>query len=760
MVLEVRRLHLASLRGADGLEWPVHGFVVTHRATTPTSCTADAASGLAEVGGAVEVDDGAAGPLGLRGCQVHHGRRDLAGAGDPAEGALRPDLTAGRPGEMPGRHGRLHEARRHGGDRDPVRAQGPGQRLGERVQPGLARPVGGLARLAPEGAAGGDVDDAAAAVGGHVLDRAPGHVRGPGEVDGERRLPGLLPLLIRGVGGVHLWAEVRGMARVLGACRESGKGEESISIKNQQNRIRSWADERGHTIVAFTVDKATSGGMPAKKRKDLGPWLTDPAKIAGWDYLVAAKLDRGWRSVLDFAQTQEWAEERGKAIASVAEGYDFTTPEGELMAYQLIAFAQFERKRAAQRRREGAETLLAEGRWNGGIPPMGYGPIGSKGNWRLAPGKVTGPITVGMVDDVIDRGKGFLTIAKELNARGIPTMRGHKWSGFAVKRVLTSPTLIGYGTHMVGPHKDIVTVRRDEQGQPIRITDQPLITEDRFRELQAVVKSRARGREAPQARHMLWRVAYCRNCSVECDDELPCSTHDVMMYGHRRIKHVEKGNRYRCPRCGLSASLPRLEAYVDYRVSREAGRNPLMEYVPVGGNDNAGEIYRLERRVERLREELDEDPSDAGLIASVTRNQAKLDELKNAPYEEPRMDLLPVVPAITIGEHWASLDTLGRNKYLRETGAWFMVGKDGVMSMLGYMDAGPDSGMRWWTSKTHLPLIVTWEQIDAMLAGSPIMPEFMQAALEREGLAPDPPQDGPQSHRRGPGAVGAWGPRS
>src|SRR2546423_5748755 len=30
MPLEVKRLHLASLRGVDGLEWPVHGFVVTH----------------------------------------------------------------------------------------------------------------------------------------------------------------------------------------------------------------------------------------------------------------------------------------------------------------------------------------------------------------------------------------------------------------------------------------------------------------------------------------------------------------------------------------------------------------------------------------------------------------------------------------------------------------------------------------------------------------------------------------------------------
>ena len=28
--LEIKRLHLASVRGADGRRWPVHGFVVTH----------------------------------------------------------------------------------------------------------------------------------------------------------------------------------------------------------------------------------------------------------------------------------------------------------------------------------------------------------------------------------------------------------------------------------------------------------------------------------------------------------------------------------------------------------------------------------------------------------------------------------------------------------------------------------------------------------------------------------------------------------
>jgi N-acyl homoserine lactone hydrolase len=43
-MLEVKRLHLASLRGVDGRTWPVHGFVVTHP------------------GGAVLVDTGVGGP--------------------------------------------------------------------------------------------------------------------------------------------------------------------------------------------------------------------------------------------------------------------------------------------------------------------------------------------------------------------------------------------------------------------------------------------------------------------------------------------------------------------------------------------------------------------------------------------------------------------------------------------------------------------------------------------------------------------------
>jgi DNA invertase Pin-like site-specific DNA recombinase len=475
-------------------------------------------------------------------------------------------------------------------------------------------------------------------------------------------------------------AEVRGMARVLGACRESGKGEESISILNQQNRIRQWADDHAHTIVSFTVDKATSGGMAARKREDLGPWLTDPAKIAQWDILAAAKLDRGWRSVLDFAQTQEWADERGKALVSVAEGYDFTTPEGELMAYQLIAFAQFERKRGAQRRSEGAEVIKESGRWGGGWVPFGYAPVGARGNWRLIQDKVNAPIARRIVADIL-AGKGLLTVAKALNAEGVKPPRGGYWRGNTIRQIVRSPALMGYQTHMAGRNRDSVTIWRNSQGQPVKFTDEPLISEDQWRKLQDAIKARARARIVPQARHMLAGVLYCRNCSVECDDQLPCPVHDVKLYGHRRIKHVEKGNRYRCPRCGFSISLPKAETTVERLVMRDYGNKLLLEPVTIAGDDHAVEIRRLERRGERLREELDDDPGDDDLKRSIERNQRKIDELKNAPHEPERTDWLPVIPNITVEANWEQSDTMGRNKFLRDYRFVFYGDKDGLQGL-------------------------------------------------------------------------------
>lgn len=80
MSLEITRLHLASLRGVDGLEWPVHGFVVTHP------------------GGAVLVDTGVGGPQ-----QVLDDWRVVNRSVADALAGL--DMTPAAPVRRPGRRG-------------------------------------------------------------------------------------------------------------------------------------------------------------------------------------------------------------------------------------------------------------------------------------------------------------------------------------------------------------------------------------------------------------------------------------------------------------------------------------------------------------------------------------------------------------------------------------------------------------------------------------------------------------------------------
>jgi predicted NBD/HSP70 family sugar kinase len=137
------------LAAGTDLAW---GRVLT---TLPTAPLGDGVRPLlrTQVGGAVEVQDGPAGPFGVIGGQVDYGGGDLLRGRDPVERALRPDLLAARGIQVVGRHVGEHVPRRHGGHGDAVRGQRAGHRLAERVQARLAGPVGRVPGLAAERAA-------------------------------------------------------------------------------------------------------------------------------------------------------------------------------------------------------------------------------------------------------------------------------------------------------------------------------------------------------------------------------------------------------------------------------------------------------------------------------------------------------------------------------------------------------------------------------------------------------------------------------
>jgi DNA invertase Pin-like site-specific DNA recombinase len=160
--------------------------------------------------------------------------------------------------------------------------------------------------------------------------------------------------------------------RILGATRLSHGTDESTSVERQREQIQHTAKVRGDDVVFISEDVDVSGAVSPFSRPDLGPWLTDPAKVAQWDTLVVAKMDRLSRSLIDFAGLLKWCQAHGKVIVSVSESLDFGTAVGRLMAQILMMFAEFERERMSERRADAAVKIRSNGHYGGGSTAYGY----------------------------------------------------------------------------------------------------------------------------------------------------------------------------------------------------------------------------------------------------------------------------------------------------------------------------------------------------------------------------------------------------
>jgi DNA invertase Pin-like site-specific DNA recombinase len=196
-------------------------------------------------------------------------------------------------------------------------------------------------------------------------------------------------------------------------------------------------DEQASSGLGLAAQEATIAREAAHKGWDV-TWLVDVGSGARLDNrpgitealrrlaageadgLVVAKLDRLSRSVRDFAGTLDNARRQGWALVCLDFGVDTTTPVGELVANNMAAVSQWERRIISVRTRE----ALAAKRLRG--EPMGR------------PRVATAP-TVARIVALSATGLGARAIARVLAAEHIPSPRGGPvWYPSTVARVLAA----------------------------------------------------------------------------------------------------------------------------------------------------------------------------------------------------------------------------------------------------------------------------------------------------------------------------------
>ncbi|MCF6386536.1 recombinase family protein [Mycobacterium sp. MBM] len=196
-----------------------------------------------------------------------------------------------------------------------------------------------------------------------------------------------------------------------GEQAESGAG-----LAAQRTAITNEAARRGWTIVDWYADEGISGGKGIDDRPGLAA-AVDAVESGQASTLVAAKLDRLSRSVLDTALLTDRAQRLGWKLFTCDVAVDTTTPAGEAQAGMMTVFSQYERRLIGQRTRE----ALAEKRAAG---------------VRLGRPSVLPIEVVQRILDMRAAGLSYPKICAVFNAEQVPTARGgSQWYPATVRNV-------------------------------------------------------------------------------------------------------------------------------------------------------------------------------------------------------------------------------------------------------------------------------------------------------------------------------------
>jgi DNA invertase Pin-like site-specific DNA recombinase len=218
----------------------------------------------------------------------------------------------------------------------------------------------------------------------------------------------------------------------LSYLRVSGKGQvNKDGFPRQREAVLKYAKANGLEIIGEYRDEGVSGTKELEHRQGLAA-LLDHIESNGVKIVLVERADRLARDLMVSEVILGQFRDLGVEVISADSGVDLTAgdndPTRTLIRQVLGAVSQFEKsiivlKLRAARERTRQKTGRCEGR-----KPYGFFPGEDKIIQRIKElyRKPHG-----------EKRLGFQTIAKRLNAEGILTRTGVKWSDTQVKAILT-----------------------------------------------------------------------------------------------------------------------------------------------------------------------------------------------------------------------------------------------------------------------------------------------------------------------------------
>ncbi len=169
-----------------------------------------------------------------------------------------------------------------------------------------------------------------------------------------------------------------------GYCRVStaAQASEGESLDVQRRQLEGWAHMQAQPLDQVFVERGVSGSVPLAERPE-GARLWSGLRRG--DTVVAAKLDRLFRSALDALQAVEELKARGVSLVLLDLGGNISTNGlSKLFLTIAAAFAEAERDRIRERVAQVKRDQRQRGRYLGGRVPYGFR-VGEEGELEPVP---------------------------------------------------------------------------------------------------------------------------------------------------------------------------------------------------------------------------------------------------------------------------------------------------------------------------------------------------------------------------------------
>lgn len=163
--------------------------------------------------------------------------------------------------------------------------------------------------------------------------------------------------------GIYLRVSTEEQARIQDGSLVSQRARLIEYVEGQNRRDPNW----GVTIDFYCDDKSAKD----MNRPEFQRMLHD-VRVGRINLILSTELSRLSRSLKDFCEVWDLFKKHNTGFVTLRENFDTTTASGEMMVFNLMNFAQYERKQTAERISANWMSRAKRGLFNGGQVPLGF----------------------------------------------------------------------------------------------------------------------------------------------------------------------------------------------------------------------------------------------------------------------------------------------------------------------------------------------------------------------------------------------------